>query len=702
MFIFKKIRHKDLNMNRIFENKSFFFSILLVLFGTLSTMAQVVFTTNLLPITTDVCAGTYRKIGVVVTKGTCSDFAGNVNSAVFTWQIESSPGVWQNINAYNVPGITYANTQTINGAGTVIAATLSVKSAKTTLEVILPYRVLVQGSGGCPVAISQTETVSIKQNRWTGNVSSSWDDPANWSCDNVPGANLPAIVAPGINPAVVSSSAVVGDLLIETGGNLTVDSGANITVNGPVKVQGTGSFTLQNNANLLQGAYLGVNTGAIKVNRNSSALKRLDYTLWSSPVASQNLLAFSPQTVTNRFYVYNSATNVYNTIAPASNSFQIGKGYMIRMPDNHPTTATVWNGQFTGVPNNGTITVPIYNGGAGLRISAIGNPYPSPIKLNSFISTNTSKITGTLYFWRKTNNTATEPGYCTWTTAGFVSNGEAQVFDPNGILRTGQGFLVEAVNTQTSVVFNNTMRTANNANQFFRNDDDVNNRNELNGDRIWLNVSNVSGADNQMLLGYFADATYGVDYGIDGKAIEDAPVALTMDIAGADYLIQGRPAFDVSDNVPLRFKTTYDGAHAIAIDHVDGVFTGSQGVFLKDNLLNVTHDLKTASYSFVSNAGTFSDRFEIVYQNTVLGNNQSSFNENTVVVFKDRNGVFNINANGLMMGTVEVYDARGRKLIQKSINDSKVLISEIKTENTLLLVKIVSSEGIVINKKIIF
>lgn len=689
-------------MDRIFEIRSFFYSMLLVLFGTLSATSQVVFTTNLLPVTTDVCAGNYRKLGVVVTKGTCSIFAGNVNSAVFTWQIESSPGVWQNINTYNVPGITYASSQTINGAGTAITATLSVKSAKTTLEVILPYRVLVQGSGGCPVAISQTETVSIKQNRWTGSVSSSWTDASNWSCNYVPTSNLPAIVSPGTNPAVISSVAEVGDLLVETGGNLTVNSGFNITVNGPIRVNGTGIFTLQNNANLLQGAYLGTNTGAVVVKRNSSALKRLDYTLWSSPVVSQNLLSFSPQTLTNRFYVYNSASNIYSAIAPASNSFEIGKGYMIRMPDNHPTVPTIWTGQFTGVPNNGTITVPLYNGGPGFRFSAIGNPYPSPLKLNSFVGANTSKITGTLYFWRKTNNSATEPGYCTWTTAGFVSNGESQVFDPNGILRTGQGFLVEAVNTQNSVVFNNTMRVANNDNQFFRNNES-DSRGELVGDRIWLNVSHTSGADNQMLLGYFENATLGVDYAIDGKAIEDAPVSLTMDIDGENYLIQGRSAFDVSDIVPLQFKTSYTGTHTISIDHADGVFLGGQNIYLKDNLLNLIHDLRASAYLFVSDIGTFANRFEVLYQTSVLGSNQSDFNENSVVVFKDANGNLNVNANGVLLDKLEVYDVRGRKLIGKSaVNSATVLISELKTENSVLLVKIVAADGAVVNKKIIF
>lgn len=120
-------------------------------------------------------------------------------------------------------------------------------------------------------------------------------------------------------------------------------------------------------------------------------------------------------------------------------------------------------------------------------------------------------------------------------------------------------------------------------------------------------------------------------------------------------------------------------------------------------MLNVTHDLKTGSYSFTSTVGTFANRFEIIYQTGVLGTNQSTFNENSVVVFKDANGNLNVNANGVLLNKLEVYDVRGRKLIGKSgVNSAAVLISELKAENAVLLVKIVAADGAVVNKKIIF
>jgi hypothetical protein len=240
---------------------------------------------------------------------------------------------------------------------------------------------------------------------------------------------------------------------------VTISSGNDVTLQGALTVS-SGSFTLENNANLIQTSDA-ANSGNIIVKRNSSALKRQDYTLWSSPVVGQNLLAFSPQTLTNRFYEYNPSSNNYVAITPGTNSFIPGNGYLIRMPNNHPATATVWNGQFTGVPNNGNVPVTMSS-----TYNLVGNPYPSPISMSTFVSENTASITGTLYFWRETNLNTSNNAYCTWAGGTFVTNGEAEVYNPSGIIQTGQGFIVAAKSGMTALNFNNTQRTNNHANQF--------------------------------------------------------------------------------------------------------------------------------------------------------------------------------------------------------------------------------------------
>lgn len=646
----------------------------------------------------DLCLNRSKTLIISVKQGTCNPFAGDINSVSFTWQIESSPNVWVDIASYPLTGISYSATKVFNATQTQITARLIVTNDWTAPEGSHNYRVLAQGTGGCPVATSVNQAIVLKPNTWIGGTSTNWDDATNWSCGRVPGSSERAVVASGTNVCVLGATRTVKALEITNGGVFSVNSGFNLTVNGPVNVIGTGDFTLKNNANLLQ-AYNGLNSGNIKVERNSSALMRLDYTLWGSPVTGQNLLAFSPLTLTNRFYVYNTPTNVYAAIDPTSNSFALGKGYLIRTANNHPTTATIWKGVFTGIPNNGDIVLNLTNGGAGLRTNAIGNPYPSPVRMSNFVSGNTSNITGTLYFWRKSNSTVTEPGYCTWTNAGFVSNGEAQVFNPNGIIRTGQGFLVELINSATTVVFNNSMRIANNADQFFRTSSEYAEQNYLSGDKIKLNVVNLaSGYKNQLLLGYFDNATSGVDYGIDGKSIENHPVTLSTVMNDEEYLIEGRPAFTNEDVVSLRFKTETKGDFSISTDELVGVFQAGQEVYLKDKFLNKLHDIKTSDYRFTSEAGTFDNRFELVYQNKNVsdvnnsGNNLSVYKRNSSLVVESTKE----------LRDVTVYDVRGRVLAQSTNLTSESTSLELNVANTIIFVHVTTNDGVTTSKKVVF
>jgi len=411
--------------------------------------------------------------------------------------------------------------------------------------------------------------------------------------------------------------------------------------------------------------------------------------LWSSPVAAQQLLAFSPATLTNRFYTYDSATDKYLTVSsPATTNFALGTGYLIRVPNTHPTTPTIWGGQFTGVPNNGTVNLTVANA----TYNAIGNPYPSTIDADTFIAAN--GITEALYFWRKTNNAAS-PSYCTWTTGGFVSNGEAQVVDPNDVIQTGQGFFVEASGSGTSLVFDNTMRTDDHADQFFRTSSAVD-RN-----RIWLNATGANGLFSQAMVGYMSDATNGYDTTIDGKYINDGAIALTSLIEATPYTIQGRSLpFDATDIVPMQFKAAAAGTYSIAIDHVDGLFAGSQDIYLRDLQTGVDHDLKASAYTFSSEAGTFDTRFKLVYT-AALSVDHPTLDANAVVVYNNENQSFTINSGAIEMASVKVFDIRGRLLTtQNNINASETTLTAGQS-NEVLLLQVTSVDGATVTKKVV-
>jgi len=547
------------------------------------------------------------------------------------------------------------------------------------------YRVrAVNGS----VASANSNVVSVT----TKPTSCTWNGSA-WSNTTGPDADIEAVIA-GVYSTTANGEFTAKKVTVNSG-SLTVNTGDTITIiNELVNTLTAADVVVENNANLLQGGTTNSNSGAITVNRSSSSLLRLDYTLWSSPVASQNLLSFSPNTLTNRFYTYNTNTNLYNAISsPSTTSFDTAKGYLIRVPNNHPSvTPTVYNGVFAGVPNNGNITFTMVDGGAGQRFNAVGNPYPSPIDAVDFVTGN-SNITGTLYFWRKTNNTAS-PSYCTWTTGGFVSNNEAQVYDPNDVIQTGQGFFVEANGSGTSLSFDNNMRIDNHANQFFRV------ANTLEKHRLWLNVTNGAGLFSQTMIGYIENATNGFDAAIDGRYINDGEVALTTMIDNVDYAIQGKSLpFDATDVVPLKLSVTTAGNYTISLDHVDGLFSASQDIFLRDNQTGFVQDLKAGSYSFTSDAGTFASRFDVIYQSP-LGVENPSLN-NQLVVYNNGVGEFVVNSGSIEMKSIKVFDLRGRLLnVFDNINSTQTKVSG-GNANGVLLLQITSTDGAVVTKKVI-
>ena len=534
-------------------------------------------------------------------------------------------------------------------------------------------------------------------NTWVGGTSSSWTDGSNWN-NGVPDATMDVIIGTGTFQPIIASNVSIKSLKLNELTSLTVNSGNNITVAGAIT--NNGMMTIENNANLIQAGTTNDNTGNIIVKRNSNALSRLDYTSWSSPVsnASQFLTTFSPLTLTNRFYNYNEATNQYNEISsPSSTIFAVGSGYLIRMPNTAvaaPATEA-FTGVFTGVPNNGTINKVItYNGSAPFGYNLVGNPYPSAIDAQVFITANTTNIESSLYFWRKTNG-ASGTAYATYNSVGSVATGSGLTGTgsaaPNGTIQVGQGFFVKA-KSASNLTFTNAMRLGTVSTQFFK-------TKQVAKDRVWLNLTNIAGVFSQTLVGYLADATQGVD-NYDAKYINDSPIALTSSINGEEYTIQGRPAFDASDVVALNFKTDADGYYTIALDHFDGVFATGQDVYLVDSKTGTETDLKAGSYTFNATAGIDNARFSLKYQKT-LKVDAPAFNENSVRVYRN-NGALYVNSGNIAISKITVFDIQGRLITeQKNVKATSAVINNLKTVHQVLIVKIVSEDNKEVTKKVV-
>jgi len=632
------------------------------------------------------------------------------------------------------------------------------------LSVTTWYKAVVSpSSGGCAAAAVSSNIVKITvadTNIWLGTTDIYWNTATNWSCGTVPTVEtkvlIPATTVQGRMPNVIGFQGYAKNITVENGARVTVLNTGTLNVADNIDVATGGFFTVENNGSLVQQNATTPNTGNVKVIRNSNSLFKLDYTLWSSPVAGQNLQAFSPSTLSTRFYEYgtvaqpttanpNAMAEYYILIPnPSLTNFAPAKGFLIRMPNiiagnedyNNSDASTVFQGEFNGVPNNGTITYPLNT--AAARYTAIGNPYASPISVADFFETNSNVLDGqtALYFWRKRNNTNVS-SYALLNNAAFVPNtayrvsgpaqdpdaegpyqsgGQAQAVyypvsntgsaNPSWRISQGQGFFVRAkaatpANPNPVVTFTNSMRREAPGSQgqaFFRSAEGA-----PVASRVWLNLAgSTEDSFSQFAVAYLADATLGLDYGLDGATYADNNNVSLYTIAEQKRLtIQARPTFTTTDVVPVGYKTAAAGNLTIAIDHFDGVFTDGQNIYLKDNTTGNVHDLRNGDYTFTSEIGRFDDRFELVYTNEALGTDAPQLNANSVIIFKEGSSI-NINTGTAQMTDVTVYDVRGRVLFTKSgINATTTVVAGLQAAKEVLIVEVNTVKGKV-SKKLVF
>jgi trimeric autotransporter adhesin len=490
---------------------------------------------------------------------------------------------------------------------------------------------------------------------------------------------------------------------VNAGANVTFVSGHSLKVGENITVNATGSLTIDSGAALIQYTKHAVNTGNVIVKRTSTNMIHNDYTAWSSPVTHPNLylLTFSPNTLTNRFYTYNTVNSgtsatAYTSVNPASTLFALAKGYMIRVDNNWTLTPAAYNGQFTGVPNNGTIT---YAVGQGYNL--LGNPYASPISAYRFLITN-PKVNA-IYYW--THTVAAVAGafpqnnYASYTTLGGTASSAGGAV-PNDKINVGQGFFINAA-TAFTVTFENELREdASTTTQFFRSSEGaVTENQEAEKHRIWLNLNDATKSYNQILVGYTANATDGIDNKVDGKMLDTSKTSIYNLVENSEYVIQGKGLpFSDEDVVKLGLKVTEASNFEINIQQVDGLFE-NQDVFVKDNYTGAIHNLKEGSYYFISQAGTFNNRFELIYKKPTKEVEVISTNTVDVLV---KNNELTIQTYQSAIANVEVYDVLGKVVFTKGgINNKQFNTNQINATKQALIVKIQLENGEVVVKKII-
>ncbi|MDN3493981.1 LamG-like jellyroll fold domain-containing protein, partial [Winogradskyella bathintestinalis] len=342
----------------------------------------------------------------------------------------------------------------------------------------------------------------------------------------------------------------------------------------------------------------------------------------------------TPISITRRWlYLYeNYLANNYaawNRINE-NHAIKVGLGYLMK---GSAGAGTSQNYVFKGQPNNGKIEIEVTGGHQAL----VGNPYPSALDAYVFIDNNNTVLKdGSISFWEHapSNNTHVYRDYqgsyavlnrtgavAAVTPTGILGGGNAEK-RPGQFIPVAQGFYVTGNNTGGQITFDNNQRVyfkEGPSSVFLRNANPTTqttstNDNEEQNQFIRIDFITPENATRHLLIGFMDNdnATDAFDYGYDALNTETLPSDMSFNIEGEKYVIQGVGHFDVAKSYPLDIVTE-GGAIEIALDSLEN-FDEAIDVFIYDNVLGTYTRFNDVNFQMNLEAGTYSDRFFLVFQ----------------------------------------------------------------------------------------
>jgi hypothetical protein len=513
-----------------------------------------------------------------------------------------------------------------------------------------------------------------------------------------------------------SGSIEACQLEVSNNSTLTIPAGEYIKVNGNITVTPGSKIIIEHEGSLVQvdDNALVTNNGTIEVKKTTPVLPHNMFSILGSPMSQEKRdMVFTNSTVvmnhTTSNFVPHSQVELDDLDADnfaddngdnwsfysGSENIDPGVGFLVGPPSGGGSIDVTHN---QGTLNNGVIPfTAVYNGTQNGSPNILSNPYASAIDAYEFIDQNA--IVDAIYYWEHiTIPTSIYPGYRTenwdmgdismYNLSGGVkapNESGASAKPINQYVASGQGFGIKA-NAAGTVNFNNSMRLTGN-NDTYRNNENI--------DRLYLKVENPTySLQSGALIAFTAEATDGIDSQYDAKRLA-TPVSLYSIVENNELSLQGRSEFNENHIIPIGFRTQVEESqiYNISLGSIEGDNLSQATIYLKDNLLNITTNLSEENYTFTSNESNQKDRFEIVFTEEFLGN--QDINALPIGIYPNpTNGILNITSPQSVMTEVTIYNIAGREVRSIAIedqNDYKIDISRLET--SMYFVKIQTQNG---------
>ncbi|MFD2568419.1 T9SS type A sorting domain-containing protein, partial [Pseudotenacibaculum haliotis] len=468
--------------------------------------------------------------------------------------------------------------------------------------------------------------------------------------------------------------------------------------------------------------------GTTPTSENSTATA-INWVNYNGTVASLNSAPTNPITIATWWiYAYfNGTTRADWSQRLSTGAINIGEGFIMKSTGRAPQNFT-----FMGSPNDGTITKVLTPG----TTSLLGNPYPSVIDTQQFISDNSAVIDGTLYFWEhqgEASTTTQVEGHATFgyiggysqrneamgVAANSVTDGTAGLGDgtytaPPQFIAVGQGFFASAPsNKGGTLTFENSHRTASTNNIFFRNTPENLPNFKLgmdyidNGIRFDPNTGDLVATPNfenfavhrQLGINFKQGNDFTYQSGFDSRTFDLQPTDMFWDFEEIEenLIIAGVGALSAELQIPLGIQIQSDDPIAIMIDEVENM--DGYNIYLGDLVTGLLYNLEDPVQLDLSK-GTYTDRFVLLFGGTALSNDENPLLQGFHVFMNNRTDQIIIrNNNNSVIKKVELFNILGQPVhVWKDLDQGTEHQLDVYAPTAIYIVKVTTDKGEITRK----
>jgi len=560
----------------------------------------------------------------------------------------SVTGRWTYMLNGNVPADGIGTWTKISGPGTVVFSDIHANNATVTINDYGSYtfrwtivfnctdydNVNVAFSPDC----SGTSTFT-----GTGN----WNDHTHWD-DGVPTACVNATINGDVT---VTENAACYKLIVNGGKSVTVNSAFSLAVVDSLKLKANAN----GNAAMIDKGSLTYNSSKCEVLLYVAGSNARDtlYHMYSSPVLTPSVNVFwyfwmyhfdEPNGYWAKNYTYENMVN--------------GLGYAGYYTGNISLNPSVTI-KYHGYPmNTGTYNFGLSNSGDDpSHFNLVGNPYPSPVNLDSLTFSGTDD---NVFFW---NSSGTWRGqYGTYNILTHLATK-----DGGNILPEHQAIFVSATGSSPSVRFTNNARVKS-SHPFYKSYNTL-------PDHLQL-VVNANDYNDAIIVGFTDNATPGFDGKYDARKLfggyDMIPSLYAKTNDGVNVTVNELPLIHSGDNVivPVEFTMGMNGDFTLKAEDIN-TFDSGMSIYLEDktahNMINLRVD-NTYVFNYVS--GENPDRFNLHFRMAANGIDENS---SSVNIYSYSKSIY-INSDNSLTGILSVYNVLGQEMISRQL-DGKTIYS---------------------------